>query len=375
MADVTLTYKGTTIAELSDSGSKTIRTAGKFCEADIGVTYVKPSGGGSTPTGTKQISITENGTHIEDVAGYANAEISVSVPSEGIIPSGTKQITVAENGTITEDVTNYAAVQVVTNVPSSGGAVDWNNMAKGLWPTGAAVFDSTVDTIPESRFQNYTEITSVYASSVTSVKANAFSGCSKIETINLPLVTELADYAFRSCVALKNLSIPEALTIGINAFQYAYLLEAIVLPKVTSLGSYAFGLAGRSTDDGCTIVLKAVATFGSDCFRGTGGKYKCIDIAGTLSNLPNRCFYQGTHYDIVLRKSDSIVTMGNTNAVGVGVSTGPNASTTFYVPASLLADYEANTNWSNAKATKKFSFATIEGSKYEGYWADGSPIS
>lgn len=46
MADVTLTYKGTTIAELSDSGSKAIRTAGKYCEADIGVEYVKPSGGG-----------------------------------------------------------------------------------------------------------------------------------------------------------------------------------------------------------------------------------------------------------------------------------------------------------------------------------------
>lgn len=46
MADVTLTYKGTTIAELNDSGSKTIRTAGKYCEADIGVEYVKPSSGG-----------------------------------------------------------------------------------------------------------------------------------------------------------------------------------------------------------------------------------------------------------------------------------------------------------------------------------------
>lgn len=45
MADVTLTYQGATIAELDDSDSKTIRTAGKFCEADIGVEYVKPSGG------------------------------------------------------------------------------------------------------------------------------------------------------------------------------------------------------------------------------------------------------------------------------------------------------------------------------------------
>ena len=52
MADVTLTYQGATIAELDESGSKTLRTAGKYCEADIGVEYVKPSGGGGVLTGS-----------------------------------------------------------------------------------------------------------------------------------------------------------------------------------------------------------------------------------------------------------------------------------------------------------------------------------
>lgn len=50
MADVTLTYKGSTIAEINESGSKTLKTAGKYCEGDIGVNYVKPSGGGSGVT-------------------------------------------------------------------------------------------------------------------------------------------------------------------------------------------------------------------------------------------------------------------------------------------------------------------------------------
>ena len=35
---------------------------------------------GSTPTGTKQISISQNGTTTEDVAAYASAEIVVAVP-------------------------------------------------------------------------------------------------------------------------------------------------------------------------------------------------------------------------------------------------------------------------------------------------------
>ena len=44
MADVTVTYKGTTISEISASGTKTLKTGGKFCEDDITLQYVKPSG-------------------------------------------------------------------------------------------------------------------------------------------------------------------------------------------------------------------------------------------------------------------------------------------------------------------------------------------
>lgn len=40
MADVTLTYKGNTIAELNATGNKTIKTAGKYCEDDIELVYV-----------------------------------------------------------------------------------------------------------------------------------------------------------------------------------------------------------------------------------------------------------------------------------------------------------------------------------------------
>lgn len=47
MADVTLTYKGRNILELSASGNKTIKTAGKYCESDINLAYVKSGGGGS----------------------------------------------------------------------------------------------------------------------------------------------------------------------------------------------------------------------------------------------------------------------------------------------------------------------------------------
>lgn len=69
-------------------------------------------GGGSTPTGT--IQITSNGTH--DVSAYASA--NVAVPT-GSTPTGTKQISITENGTTTEDVSAYANAEITVNVAGS----------------------------------------------------------------------------------------------------------------------------------------------------------------------------------------------------------------------------------------------------------------
>lgn len=46
MSDVTISYKGADIATMDASGTKTLQTQGKYCEGDIEVAYVKPSGGG-----------------------------------------------------------------------------------------------------------------------------------------------------------------------------------------------------------------------------------------------------------------------------------------------------------------------------------------
>ena len=46
MADLTIKFKGQSIAEMTESGTKTLKTAGKYCEDDISVEYAKPAGGG-----------------------------------------------------------------------------------------------------------------------------------------------------------------------------------------------------------------------------------------------------------------------------------------------------------------------------------------
>ena len=48
MSDLTIKYKGNPIVELSESGTKTLKTGGKYCEGDISVEYAKPAGGDHT---------------------------------------------------------------------------------------------------------------------------------------------------------------------------------------------------------------------------------------------------------------------------------------------------------------------------------------
>ena len=44
MADVSIQYKGSAIAEMSESGTKTLETGGTYCEDDITVSYTQPEG-------------------------------------------------------------------------------------------------------------------------------------------------------------------------------------------------------------------------------------------------------------------------------------------------------------------------------------------
>jgi len=104
------------------------------------VDRIDTSGGGITPTGTKQISITTNGTVTEDVTAYANAEISVNVVNQdyedALVALGTQSdltdsieaLTVYSNDiTGEEDVNLSDAVHTLGSGYGQGGETDYDS--------------------------------------------------------------------------------------------------------------------------------------------------------------------------------------------------------------------------------------------------------
>lgn len=91
MADVSIKYKGETLATMSASGSKNIECGGSWLEDDITVEYERPSGG-SANLQTKSVTITANtaaNTPLEITSddGYDGIEKLLATVAVG--PSGT----------------------------------------------------------------------------------------------------------------------------------------------------------------------------------------------------------------------------------------------------------------------------------------------
>ena len=114
MPDVTINYKNSTVTSLNDSGTIILKTAEKYCENNVVVTYDKVKGIEGIPIVTKgtvennSVVVTPSVTNIE---GYIDGSIKTGQPvtiSASELVSGTKAI--SRSGII--DVTNYAMASI-----------------------------------------------------------------------------------------------------------------------------------------------------------------------------------------------------------------------------------------------------------------------
>lgn len=238
----------------------------------------------TTPSGTKNISITSNGTTTEDVTNYATASITTNVPASAV-DSGTKNISITQNGTTTENVVGYASASISVSV--SGGDPN-ENMDKFL--------NGTLTT---------------YNTDVTSVHSDSF----------------------------RNASVQ-------------------------------------------TLVFTALGTTSTQRMFANTSALKTIDISGTITNLPQNTFNGSTAVDTIIFRKNSVITISATNAFTNTPFAQGKTGGTIYIPKTLYDalgtgtnDYKASTNWATMDSYGTITWAKIEGSQYENYYADGTPIT
>lgn len=149
-------------------------------------------------------------------------------------------------------------------------------------------------------------ITEIEDTLTTALKDSAFHSCAALVSVKMLSVRKAGSGAFRNCSSLKTVELPELVDGG--DFQNCTSLETICLPKLTYVTSFW----------GCKALKKAD-----------------FPAATTLGEF---CFYQCPLTTLILR-SPTVC------AIPYGSGTIPG-SASVYVPAALLDEYKAATNWS-----------------------------
>jgi hypothetical protein len=152
------------------------------------------------------------------------------------------------------------------------------------------------------------------APKVTSIGEYCFNG-NYFQTVSMPELVTVDKYAFQSCSSIQSFNFPKLETIKTYGFYSCGSLRNVTLPSVEKLDTQSFGK--------CTAleyaVLSSVTSIGSSSFSGcTSLQY--IDFSGCVS-VPKL----------------------------VSVNAFSNVPTTcqFRVPAHLIDEWKAATNWSS----------------------------
>jgi hypothetical protein len=155
--------------------------------------------------------------------------------------------------------------------------------------------------------------------------------------------TKINQYGCYACGSLKTVNLPECKSLGTRCFQANYALTDFNAPKLTTLGTYSFYGCSKLAN----LVFPVAEKVPSNCFYSCSGLQK-VDLP-VAASIASYAFYGCSKLEaLILRKSDAICTLADTNAINssaIGKGTGY-----VYVPAALIEAYKTATNWSNYAA-------------------------
>lgn len=195
-------------------------------------------------------------------AGFVSA---VQAIPTGITPTGTKQISIAQNGTTTEDVAAYANAEITVDVQGGGGGI---NILDVNEPSGAFVSDYSGESgvIKPSALRGRVAVTSVHLTAAKHLSSYAVSECTALEVLVGEQLKSIANYGIYSNPALAAVDMLGGNgtydRIYNNGFSRCGALKTLIIraPYCITLGGGLDGAFGSSGDGGTLYVPQATIT-------------------------------------------------------------------------------------------------------------------
>lgn len=285
-----------------------------------------------TPTDTAELAYTmEKGNYtLEETADVTyNKNAHVTVDASALEPTGTKEVTVNQNGDVTEDVKDFASVKITTNVAGGGGDAELERKYEELLK---AIANETAN------------VYSIVNSDIRSLGDYALYNRERLTEAQLPNVTTLGDRCFYNCYMLSNLVLGDISRVPSYCFYNCRRLEQFNSRTAKSIESYAFmDAVGDYAPASNHMILKTVKCESASSIRRNafaGLKYiETIDIlgGGEIERMADTNKALESLVNFIMRDEETVTTVAYTAFA---------ATTNIYVPDALVESYKTATNWS-----------------------------
>lgn len=290
-------------------------------------------------------------------AGFVS-EIGNISGGGGVTPTGTKEITITENGTVTEDVINYASVQITANVSGGSVGISLEDVLNRSVTGDVEVTVTNLLPLNKNIVPLYNGL--FYGAKISSLTMNG------IQKVPDNVANQNAVGTNGNQSVLLSVSFPDALICGTYSFQDARRLVSASLPSL-QYGYYNYVKLSTGAFSGCTsltnVDIGSIDRICSNMFQN------CSSLAflelKAVKNIEANAFSGASSLATLVIRSSTVPTLDNINAFANTPFASGKAGGTLYVPQSLISSYQSATNWSTILGYSTNQILPIEGSEYE----------
>lgn len=305
-----------------------------------------------TPSGSEQVLATKDKLVRDDIT---------------IFPAPTEYLSTDHNGTFTPSSgkVGFYQVDVDVNPDLRPLSVSENGQYS---PDGFDGYDEVTVNVPQiitpttmyAKSQPSGDIIINAVEGVTDIWEYTFSRCKAITSVTGYITGKIGDFSFTRCSSLKTAHFPNAAKVCNNAFRFCSELETVVFENLETIDAqYAFG----------------------SCFE-----LKKADFGEKLRSIATMAFFDCRNLEALIIRNPAPCSLYPNDRVwqfdGSSFDTSGTGGT-LYIPKSLYdhlgdgtsLDYMAKNKWGEILSRPNNQVLPIEGSPYEHYYADGTPIS